>query len=448
MFGNTPPMINRILISTMSVFLALAPILSSAGIYALPETPPDSNDYFTRDYLRNENHIYQPFIKTVLLHRSGWEMTDPVIHLNSEEKLQLSFDDLQADVKTYHYTVVHCNADWTSTDIWPNEYIDGFTDDVIDNYHFSFNTRQHFTHYELVFPNDKFRITLSGNYLLKVYRNQDDQNLAFTCRFMIVDPRVTVNARVNRTSIIDEQEYRQDVSFSISTNQYLIAEPYRDLQVLVRQNGRWDNALTNLKPYLVKGDELDYNFTDGSNSFEGGNEFRNFSIKSLRNLSERLRDINATDTGYQVTLWPDARRTFKVYLSDKDINGRFLIKTEDETDSQLEGDYAYVHFYLPYTVPLVEGSLYVAGQLSAWQFNEDSRMSYNFRSKQYEATLYLKQGYYNYQYLYLPNRSSKAECALIEGNHSETENSYTVYVYHRDKGSLYDQLIAVTAISR
>ena len=439
-------MINRLLISTIIVFSSIFPLLSSAGIAAFSKSPPDSTDYYTKDYLRNEDHIYKSYIKTVLLHRSGWEMTDPVINLNSEEQLQLSFDDLQADVKTYHYTVVHCNADWTKTDIWPNEYIDGFTDDVIDNYHFSFNTRQHFTHYELLFPSDKFKITLSGNYILKVYRDQDEQNIAFTCRFMVVDQQVTLTSRISKTSIIDEQDYRQDVSFSILTNQYPIAEPYRDLQVVVRQNGRWDNALNNLKPYLVKGDELDYNFTDGSNSFEGGNEFRNFSIKSLRNLSERLHDINITDTGYQVTLWPDARRTFKVYLSDKDIDGRYLIKTEDETDSQLEGDYAYVHFSLPYAPLLAEGSLYVAGQLSAWQFNDDSRMSYNFRSKQYEATLYLKQGYYNYLYLYLPNRNTKAECALIEGNHSDTQNSYTIYVYHRAKGTLYDQLIAVTAI--
>ena len=439
-------MINRLFIFIVIVIVALHPPSSKADVAVFPKMPPDSTDNFTESYLLNKDHVYQPMIKTVLLHRSGWEMSDPVIQLNSREQLLLSFDDLQADVKNYNYTVVHCNADWTKTDIWPNEYIEGFTNDVIDNYRFSFNTKQRFTHYALLFPNDKFKIMLSGNYLLKVYRDQDEQNLILTCRFMVVDPNVTVNARISKTLIIEEQDYRQDVSFSIFTNQYPIAEPYRDLQVVIRQNGRWDNALTNLKPYLVKGDELDYNYTDGSNSFEGGNEFRNFSIKSLRSLSERLREIIVSDTGYQVILWPDARKTFKVYLSDKDIDGRYLIKTEDEPDSQLEGDYAYVHFYLPYAAPLLEGSLYIIGQLSAWQFSENSRVTYNFKAKRYEALLYLKQGYYNYQYLYLPNRSTTAECALIDGNHSETENNYTIHVYHRAKGTLYDQLIAVTTV--
>lgn len=431
---------------SLLTLLCIAPVALFAG--ALPTTPPDSTDYYAKDYLRNEDHIYQPNIKTVMLNRSILEMTDPVIQLNSEEQLLLSFDDLQADVKPYHYTVVHCNADWTKTELWPNEYIEGFTDGVIEDYHFSFNTRQHFTHYELLFPNEKFRLTLSGNYLLKVYRDQDEQNLAFTRRFMVADPHVTINARISKTSIIEEQDYRQDVSFSILTNQYPIAEPYRDLQVVVRQNGRWDNALSNLKPYLVKGDELDYNFTDGSNSFEGGNEFRNFSIKSLRSPSEHIHDIAATDSGYQVNLWPDARRTFKVYLSDKDIDGRFFIRTEDETDSRLEADYARVHFYLPYAAPLAAGSLYVGGQLTSWQFSEDMRMTYNFRAKRYEALLYLKQGYYNYLYLFLPNSSTIAESALIEGNHSDTENSYVIYVYHRAKGTLYDQLINVTSVQK
>lgn len=409
---------------------------------------PDTTDYFSQGYLRNEDHIYQSDIRTVLLHRAGWELSDPIIQLNSEEQLSLSFDDLQADVKAYHYTVVHCNADWQTSEIQPNEYIVGFTDDVISDYDFSYNTRQKFTHYKLLFPNDKFRITLSGNYLLKVYIGDNPDNIAFTARFMIVDQLVTVDARVTRAATIEDQDYRQDIGFSINTNHTYIAEPYRDLKVVVRQNGRWDNAITNLKPYLVKGDELDYHFTDGTNSFEGGNEFRYFSIKSLRTLSERLRDISITDTGYQVQLWPDARRTFKVYITEKDIDGRFMIKTEDETDSDLEADYAYVHFYLPYTTVLAQGSIYVAGQLTAWQFGEDSRMKYNFASKRYESRLYLKQGYYDYMYLFLPNKSRTAETALIEGNHSETENSYTIYVYHRAKGDLFDQLIAVSTVSR
>jgi hypothetical protein len=435
-------------LTTLFILLSSIPLLSHAKIEKLHIERPDTTDYFSQGYLRNEDHIYQPDIKTVVLHRQGWELTDPIIQLNSDEQLALSFDDLQADVKAYQYTVVHCNADWQTSEIRPNEYIVGFTDDVIDDYHFSFNTQQKFTHYQLLFPNDNFKITLSGNYLLKVYIGNNPENLAFTSRFMITDQLVTVDAKVTRASIIEEQDYRQDVGFSILTGHYYVAEPYKDLSVVVRQNGRWDNALINLKPYLVKGDELDYHFTDGSNSFEGGNEFRYFSIKSLLSLSERLRDISITDSGYQVQLWPDTRRTFKVYLTEKDIDGRFLIKTDDYSDSQLEADYAFVHFYLPYTTPIAGGSIYIAGRLTSWQYGDEYRMKYNFVAKRYETTLFLKQGYYDYMYLYLPNRSIVGETALIEGNHSETENSYTIYVYHRSKGDLYDQLIGVSTISR
>jgi hypothetical protein len=430
------------------ILILWIPCLSSAGEFRLPSQDPDTVDYFSHGYLRNEDHTYKPEIKTILLHRAGWEMTDPIIQLNSDEQLSLSFDDLQGDVKSYHYTVIHCSADWQKSDILPNEYIVGFTDDVINDYDFSFNTKQKFTHYELLFPNDRLRITLSGNYLLKVYIGDNPENIAFTSRFMIVDPHVTIDAKVTRASTIEDQDYRQDVVFSINTNNYYIAEPYKDVRVVVKQNGRWDNAITNLKPYLVKGDELDYHYTDGTNSFEGGNEFRYFSIKSLLSLSEHLHDISLTDSAYQVLLWPDARRTFKVYLSEKDIDGRFIIKTEDESDSKLEADYSYVHFFLPYPIPLAEGSIYVTGQLTAWQFGETARMKYNFAAKRYEAVLFLKQGYYDYLYLYLPNRSETGETALIEGNHSETENSYTIYVYHHAKGDLYDQLIAVTTVSR
>jgi hypothetical protein len=70
-------------------------------------------------------------------------------------------------------------------------------------------------------------------------------------------------------------------------------------------------------------------------------------------------------------------------------------------------------------------------------------MTYNFEKKTYEASIFLKQGYYNYAYAFLPNRSATGDLTFIEGNFWQTENEYTIYVYHRQPGDLYDQLIGV-----
>jgi hypothetical protein len=55
----------------------------------------------------------------------------------------------------------------------------------------------------------------------------------------------------------------------------------------------------------------------------------------------------------------------------------------------------------------------------------------------------LKQGYYNYVYAFLENRSQVGDLTFLEGSFWQTENEYTIYVYHRQQGDSWDQLVGV-----
>ena len=130
-------------------------------------------------------------------------------------------------------------------------------------------------------------------------------------------------------------------------------------------------------------------------------------------------------------------------MFEEDLNGNRSIESENSNNHSTESDYVWVHFTLPYDFPLVNGNLYLMGALTDWQFTEDAKMTYNFEKKVYEGTLYLKQGYYNYMYVFLEDGQKAGDATLIEGNHFETENDYSVYVYHRQEGSKYDELIGI-----
>jgi hypothetical protein len=390
------------------------------------------------------DHVYQKYIQAVEVSRVGFAMADPIITLNTEDRFHVCFDDLQGGMKQYYYTLIHCNADWTKSEIWVNEYIEGYEEGQVEEFQSSFNTRTAYTHYECQFPNDQLRFKISGNYILRVFsRDQKGNEInAFTRRLMVVDPKVELAATIGRAGTTEDYETRQEVDFKISTTGYRIDSPYQDIKVVVLQNLRWDNALTGLKPYMVRGDVLDYSYDNGTNQFDGINEFRRFDLKSLKFLSEKVREITFDDTMYFVKLWESEKRSYKQYIFENDLNGKFLLKADDVTSVSDNGEYCMVKFFLPFEELTAEGNLYVAGGFNAWQYTPENKMQYNYSRKGYEASILFKQGYFNYVYVFVPNNSKTGDATRVEGNHSITRNSYTILVYHRAKGELYDELIA------
>jgi hypothetical protein len=414
-------------------------------VYSFPVFSQD--DYFNPDYQRNTNYIYTDNIKSVLLYKEGFEMAAPLVTLNSNDKLIFSFDDLNGDYVRYEYTVVHCDADWNESDLMFNEYLDTFQSDYVEDFQFAVNTMQDYTYYHGYLPNDVIRWRLSGNYILKVYVSGDPEDVLFTRRFYVMDPKVSVMAKVNVPSKVADRKLKQEVVFSINMQPFPVSDPYREVLVTVMQNGRLDNAITDLQPREVRGNELIYNYDD-INVFDGGSDFRYFDMKSLRYNSMRVKSIEyAPQTGYQVYLHDDNVKKKNVYESiQESMNGRFLIKTEDMTYTDFEADYAMVHFFLPYATPLIQGKLYLFGELTEWQYLPENELVYDYEAGGFRASIFLKQGFYNYQYMLLPNDSKIGDVTFIEGNFFDTNNEYTFFVYYRPLGGRYDQLINVMSM--
>ncbi|MCW3086602.1 MAG: hypothetical protein JWP12_3968 [Bacteroidetes bacterium] len=405
-----------------------------------------AEDYYGSTAIRYEDYIYKPNIKTVQLHAESFELTQPILNLGTTEKLKLSFDDLDADLKTYTFTIIQCNWNWEPSDMIQNEYLDGFTDNNINDYRYSFNTLQHFTHYNATFPNENVRITKSGNYILKVYENSDPNNIVLTRRFMIYENRVAVTSRVLQASIIEDRNYKQELDFTIDHTGYTINNPYGDLNIVMTQNNRWDNQRTGFKPQFVKDNQLVYDYDD-LNVFPGGNEFRYFDMVSIRYQSQFIYKVTQDTAGNHVILRNEEDRSFKRYTTYTDMNGQYLIKVQEGTNSEVEADYCYVTFFLPSLDPMIQGNFYVFGAYNDWRCTKENMMHYNTKRLGYECTLYLKQGFYNYEYVFLKDGSTVADETLIEGSHYETENDYTIYVYHRQQGTFYDQLIGVKRLN-
>ena len=392
------------------------------------------------------DEIFKSSIHSVLMYNKQWELSRPIMILGNNDTLKLSFDDISSDAKSYYYKIIHCNSDWQPSDIYFSDYIDGFEENTISDYDFSINTLVSYVHYNLTIPNEQIKIKISGNYILKVYEDANEENMVLSRRFYCVENKVNIIANCHKPTDIEHRNTGQEVDFYVEHNGLKIDNPYNDVKVIIAQNGRSDNSISNLKPLFIGASKLDYSY-DVGNVFDGNNEFRNVDLKSIRYYSENIQSIEYIAPMYYVNLKDNLSKYRDLYFFENDINGRYLVKIAEGQNSELEADYVNVKFRLFYDIPLANQKVYVFGALTNWQLKTENEMKYNFDSHFYELNLLLKQGYYNYCFATLDNEKTQADVRFFEGSYYETENEYIIYVYHKTFTDKYEHLVGYQIVN-
>ena len=389
-----------------------------------------------------ENAVYNENIKTVLMHLKGFELSNPVLGINQEAVLVFKFDDFSEETKNYYYTIIHCDVNWNESFMIQEDYLDGFPENPLNDYALSFNTTFDYVNYQLLIPNENVRLKLSGNYVLVVYEDHDKEKVVITQRFYVVENRVEIEGTVRRATLDAFKGENQEVDFTIYHDNLQINNPHEEVKVVVMQNNRWDNAIRDLKPLFVRDKRLVYDY-NRENVFTAGNEFRYFDIRTNRIPGENVLSTDFHRPYYHKTLLTDEVRANKKFFSYKEMNGKYVVESQDPQvqDFDLECDYVFTHFSLPLESILLGGSVNVFGALTGWNANKSNEMTWNFETSQYELSLLLKQGYYNFQYVYVPQGSLVADHKNIEGSFWETENDYQIFVYYRDFSGRYDRLV-------
>lgn len=415
----------------MKVFGLLLLFFSMIGSAADAQTT-----YFTQ--------VNNKQIKTLQVRVAGDPFSDPFIPLAGNEQIEINFDALNPAIPQYAYSVIHCDADWTQSVLSPIEYMNGFQGMTIDDFANSLGTSVQYTNYRLLLPNENIQFKVSGNYAVRVYPEDNPDQTAFIACFSVVEPMVKVAASVSGNTDIDTNQTHQQVSFVVNTKNFPITYPQTDLKIWVYQDNRRDNAVTGLQPMSILENQIAY--TNNRNLiFEAGNEYRRMEFISNSYNGMHVESISFHNPYYHVELMTDYKRAGQPYQYDQDQDGRYFIRCANCNDFDTEADYEIVHFTLA-ADEIPDGKVYLNGQLCNNVFDEKSQMDYNPQTRQYEKSLLLKQGSYNYQYLVVPNGQTVGETGPIEGNYYQAENEYGVYVYFRPMTARYDRLIGVATV--
>lgn len=384
-------------------------------------------------------------IHTIQINKNGEWNEYPVINLRGNDKVLLSFDRISEDnaYNRLRYRIIHCDAYWKkSRDIWEIDYLDGFNDNLIDDYAASVNTTVEYNNFELEIPNDDINLKVSGNYAIEVYDDGSPDIVLLTACFSVVDQQISIGATVSSNTDIDSNRSHQQLSFTINHSNLTIRDPRRDLSVFAWQNNRLDTERVNLKPTYINAGKLIYEHNRDL-IFEAGNEYRRFETSSYRYNGMNVEHVEYNKPTYSMYIVPDKIRAIRSYSYDQDQNGRFVIRSNDTDYPANEADYFSTIFSIPMDNPIPE-DIYINGNFTYNNFTDRYKMVYDEDNKLYYLPLLLKQGLYNYQYLTKSGKNYTT--SKIEGNFYETENEYQIFVYHRPPGQRYDSLIGVQSI--
>lgn len=439
------------------------------------------NVYAQNEALRYEDYVYQTNIRSVKFTQKSLYLSQPVLLLDGNELLELEFDDMEADSKSYYYRVIQCDMNWKPTQLSELDYIDGYANDVLREYHNSFKATTPFTHYRLILPNENTRITRSGNYILQVYENQNKEVTILTRRFIVLENKVFINAKLVPPAAVGKFKTHQEIDFEVSVDKLPVGNMRQEIKATILQNNRWDNAVQGLMPNFNRGNSLVWDYQDKV-VFPAGKEFRWLDMRSLFLFGSQIASINRINSRYEIIMKEDHPFDETQYFQIFDLNGDFVIGNSDQRGMRLSenlqrrpnltpdgakpnpadwrdlaqddanhfnnavgSDYAEVQFYLGMNEPLDNQDVYLVGRFNDWQMQPQYKMSFDDVLQAYTLRTPLKQGYYNYAYSTKPRNATTSPAILspIDGDWWETENVYTIIIYYRAFGERYDRVIGM-----
>ncbi len=393
--------------------------------------------YFTLATAQVENEIVPPYnIKTVSFVQNKQNVV-PIFQLG--DAFELQFDDLYGTDASYFYEIVHCDYDWKPSEIQKQDYLQGFDNQRVQESSSSFNCLQIYTHYRLSFPNSTTQLKISGNYMLKILN--EDKEVVFSRKFIVYENLVTVPIQIKRARTVTNLDTKHNLEFTIKSNVINFQNPLKNIKTVLLQNGKFNNAISNIKPQFTIGNDLVYKY-DTPTQFWAGNEFLYFDNKEIRVASNTISRVDSQKDIYSSYLFTNEARANSNYYNNQDVNGNFVIRRLFAENNDVEADYAWVYFSL--SAPLFrssDGAIYVTGMFNNYALTAENKMEYNPEKAIYEKAILIKQGFTNFEYLAVkPNGSIDSENA-IDGNFFQTENEYTVLVYYKEDTDRYTRII-------
>jgi len=384
-----------------------------------------------------ENKKYEPFVGVVQLYPTtnnpDQELGAPIVSRNQVESLLLQFDLLLEEYIDVQAKIIHCNADWSKSVLNDIEFLYDYNIFDLRDFEYSMNSKTLYVNYWFKLP----RVKITGNYIIQVYQNGDENDVLFTRRFIVFDNNVTIQPNTRISTGVMERDFNQQIDFDIIHSRIKVSNPRTEFKVVIRQNQRWDNALVGLQPTAIRREKslLEYRHFNVENNFKGGNEFRMADLRSYSFRGAYVAHVKPDTNPREAQVNIGKSRKHQAYSMMIDKNGGFIIASTEALGDYLACDYLLTKFEIK--SQQLPDPVYVVGSFNNYQKDKKSLMKYNVTSQSYQCEILLKQGLYDYMYWV----DSKTDPYYFEGSFYQTGNDYDIIVYHKSFSDLTDKVV-------
>ena len=361
-------------------------------------------------------------VKSIKVESSGNLNSNIVFYKN--DIINISFDILGGKKSDYYYQITHCDYQWNPSKISKLEYIDGFDDIRITSYVFSKNTFQSFTNFSFQIPNENLKIKIDGNYVIKIF--DENYNEIFERKIIILNNLTNGLVNITRSKEILDSSYSQNIQALFSNTNNIIFNNNSDYKLAVIKNNNLNFSKYFSSPRLQTGSNIIYD----NIKFKGGSEYLYFDSKNILSTSNEIKQVNFKNI-YNTILYDDYEES--IYTQQPDINGTYIINANCN-EKKTCADYTNVKFNLR-TNKNYASDIYLIGEFNGHEINEKYKMK-KYNKNYYSANIILKQGIYNYKYVFKTNSGFEDL-----SNFWQTENNYKAILYEKKITDRYYKII-------
>lgn len=375
--------------------------------------------------------VASDLVYSIQLKRKGSDQSAPIIRLDSNQQLQLSFDLLEFDSRQLKISFTHHNPDWSQSGLAPDFYQDGFYSIFLETGEVSRAQRPSYRRYQYEFPNEDIEFLASGNYMIHI-EDADTGNFLFSAPFFISENAGSITSQVETRTTPRVNGRISHFPRSVFEVPDFIEQAQFDLSFYYVQNQFWGRAREAVELDTSTEGEVLFEMRQ-ENPFTGDYEFQFLSLTNLSQEDPRIYEYRPAEIPPRVVLFDDVQG---FSASPDQVTRSRLGNPSQDLDSR----YANVHFRFDPDDPLSENTnIYLVGDFNNWSIQSNYALEYHSETQRWRTNGFIKEGTYSYKYVLLEDNEIRD--LALDDSFTRNEQEYHAFVYFRDPNRFYYRLV-------